>query len=347
MKVTVKTLARECSVSPGTVSRVLNNRTNVKEETRKKILSAIKRFKYDPIQNLPLVRNIKTGSIGLVTSNVNAVTPHPFDHRAIVSVQNNTTANGYHCILLSENDIVRKTRDEFHQGSRGIPCDGLVFFCPRLDWDNYLTVLKNWDIPVVVVRRDTQVPGIPVVTDNDYKGTLLALQHLYDLGHRVIARFAFAEHQSDTTFGRTRAYFDFLTQHGLKNDDRLTYFINREAQIPFADWLAAARSLNTTAIACAGDQFAVDCIKRLEALGVRVPQDVSVTGYDNDYTASIFSPSLTTVNIPVEELINMACRLLYDRINGVNLGRVYIELENTLVIRESTGIADCGLRTAD
>lgn len=291
MKITVKTIARECNVSPGTVSRVLNNRTNVKEETRRKILSTIKKLQYDPFKNLPLINNIKTRTLGLVLTYTSGDSIHPFDNRAIVTMQQSARRHGYNCLLLSEDEIMQKTQDDFHLGSRNIPCDGLVLFCPRTNWNSYLPVLRNWGIPCVLVRRTTDLGGIAMINDNDYAGELLALEHLYALGHRTIGIFGRGLEPGPQVNARYTAYLDFIVRQRLNQGAPLVYNLDRETASPFPQWFNQVKKHGITAFVTLTDDLAVDLIKRLKALGVRVPEDISVVGYDNDYTARISAPN--------------------------------------------------------
>ena len=336
MKITVKDIAKQCNVSPGTVSRVLNNRTNVKEDTRQKVLAAIRDLNYDPFKNLPLVNNIKTRTIGLVLPSVALDSSHPFDNRAILTVQAAATERHYNCMLLTEDYIIRKTGEEFHQGSRTIPCDGLIFFCPRLNWDQYLKAIRTWEIPAVLIRRRTKVNGIAMINDNDFRGIQLVMEHLVSLGHTAIGLYS-RDITRGYASGRPEGYKDFLFKHRMAHNPAFIYDDSQPARKPFTEWIQSALADRMTAVVCGDDMMAIDLIKQVQALGIKVPGDLAVTGYDNDYPAQYFMPGLTTVNIPVEEMNRMAIKLMDDYLQGINMEKVDIELENELVVRESSG----------
>ena len=343
MKLTIKDIARECKVSPAAISNALNNKGRLKEDTRKKILATIKKLKYDPYKNMPWVRKTSTKFIGFV---IPASKSDSFYNYAMARAKNAISEKGYNCIMYFDWEIARITTDELHKGRNNIPCDGLIFFCPYQNWDQSLQVLKSWDIPCTLIRRETRIKGVTMLSDNDSQGTLTAMQYLHQLGHRRIGLITVDPGIQNFLEARRRTYEEFMGRPGLENNAAWTFVFaqNRHAPV-FDDWLKNVMDAPSppTAFFCWDDDLAIRLIKSLARLGRRVPDDVAVVGYDNDYVGEQFHPALTTVNIPVTEMIEMACRIVFDELNGREGEKVLvekistIEFTNELVIRESCG----------
>jgi len=336
MKVTIKDIARECAVSVGTVSGVLHEKDNVKEATKQKVLNAIRRLKYDPLQNIPLARKVRTKTIGLVVPNVN-YSAHPLVSRTFGCIKEVTSSYGYNCMFFSESEIVRKTGEEFHQGSGSIPADGLIVFCPGQNWDRYLRVLKKWGIPAVLVRRRTKVKGVSMISDDDREAMKLILDHLTGLGHTRIGYVE--EGNSPQLKQRDQVYETYLKKAGLFWDTRLLFknvltSIFSDPREFINDYV---KKLKPTAIICSADRVAIEVIKALKGHGIRVPEDMAITGHDNNPPAQLFSPGITTVNMPVQEMCGMGVRILDDHFRGLNVETQDIKLKNELVVRESCG----------
>jgi DNA-binding LacI/PurR family transcriptional regulator len=334
MNITIRDIARKCKVSKSTVSRVLHDDENVKDDTRKKVLTAIDKLRYNPLQNFPLASQVSTKALGLVLpSDVDDTTP--FFHRAFTQFRKVTRENGYECTFYTTADLNKKINSNRMQEQQSINSNALIFFCPHGEWDTLLKELKERGIPCVLIRRQTKVPGIPVITDDDYEGGMLAYEYLYASGH---TRIAIAEGGGGQyMMGKTNAFTDFLVKHRLPDDKALRWDEVKQQEYSVEAWVhtLVGNDNKPTAIACCSDTVAIQVIKALKQEGFRVPEDMAVIGYDNDYTAELFSPGITTVNIPINEMVSQACKLAIDLINGEQVGNVEMKFKNQLVVRES------------
>jgi DNA-binding LacI/PurR family transcriptional regulator len=343
MKINIRDIARECNYSPAAVSNVLNNKGSLKEETRKKILATIKRLKYDPYQNMPWIKKSRTKLIGLVIPT--DIELDSFFSQALVKAKTMAGEKGYNCVVYYDGEIAKLTTDELHKGRNNIPCDGLVYFCPNKGWDRSLQVFKNWGIPCTLIRRKTQVNGVTMLNDNDQKGTVLALDHLLGLGHRRIGMITAEIGARDFVDERLWAYNEFIRQHGLAQNAAWTFMFNENRTAPvLGDWLKGlmVSPSRPTAFFCWDDNLAIELMKNLAELEYRVPEDMAVVGYDNDSIGEKIHPALTTVNVPVKEMVETACRIIFDELarDGQEkplAGQINIEFGNELVVRESCG----------
>ena len=336
MNITIRDIARKCKVSKSTVSRVLHDDAHVKEHTRKKVLDAIGKLQYNPYNNAPMAGQVTAKSLGLVLpSEVDDTTP--FFHRAISQFRKVVRGKGYECTFYTTADLAEKLNSNRMQELQSLKNNALVFFCPHGNWDVLLKGLKDRGIQCVLIRRQTTVPGIPVITDDDYEGGMLVYEHLFSVGHTRIA--AAEGSSSEYMLGKQKAFTAFLARHGLADDKALRWDEVQQPEISLEAWVRGlVHSDNKpTAIACCSDQMAIQVIKVLKQEGLSVPENMVVTGYDNDYTAGLFSPGITTVNIPVNEMISQACKLAIDLLNGEQVGNVEMKFNNELVIRESCG----------
>ena len=347
MAITVRDIAKESGVSPGTVSRVLNNRANVKEDTRKKILNVINKLQYNPLDNMPLAKRVQPTTIGLCIPYPDTISP--YYSRAIHSAMRNTNQNNYSCSLFSEFDFNNHSNNGEQGGvNKILSCDGLILFSIVREYGQYLKVLSQQAKPVVLVKRKSPFPDVPVIYDDDYAGSMLAMDHLHSLGHRNIGYIGVNGNENfkdrpgikEYSSKRMGAYDDFRKAHGLEFSSYL-FYLGAKPRGPddFKQGLAEImeRPENPTAFFCAGDFYAIETIKNLRQAGIRVPEDIAIVGYNNDYTAQIHSPGITTVNIPVEEMMDQAYKMIFKMIKGEALEVSEIKMNNKLIVRESCG----------
>lgn len=268
---------------------------------------------------------------------------HPYYNRAEQTVKKVTSEKGYDLLLYTEDEVIAKTGEHGELGRDNFKCDGLVVFSPLKDREAYLAVIADWGLPCVLVRRRTKAKDIISLYDDDGKGTTMALEHLYHLGHRIIG---YAGRWNSDPLGRMDAYCRFLKEKGLSDDERLVFNQQRFKGERFSirvnnlrTWLRdiLKSGLNPTAFFCYSDDIGVYMINSLMMLGKRIPQDVALVGYTDIEIAASARPPLTTVRIPVEEMCTQACQILTDPGRGRDIKDKEIEYPNELVIRDTCG----------
>jgi DNA-binding LacI/PurR family transcriptional regulator len=189
--------------------------------------------------------------------------------------------------------------------------------------------------------------------DNDYKGAWLAMEHLHQLGHRAIGYVCSRLRPGTGMLERKNGYAEYVRQNGLTSDERLQLVTTSPTDLEgLGPQLAElVRSpLHPTAFFCEDDERAMRLIRCFEQQGIRVPQDMAVVGYDNTQQGRDFSPALTSVDIPVNDMLDWACRVLFDQLAGNRPGTANIVLENKLVVRQSCGAQQstkCEVRTTN
>jgi DNA-binding LacI/PurR family transcriptional regulator len=337
MPATLRDIARKCKVSHVTVSRVVNNNGYVKEDTRKKIIETIKDFDYNPGKNSYATNHSKTRLLGLVCP-LGKNWPSPYYERARNAMNGYLQDKGYKGIMYNDEEMEKLTAEDTSVFRKHIHCDGLIFFSPRGNWEPCAKAVHSWGMPCVLVRRRAHGTGIPSITDNDHKGMRQLLDHLYGLGHRQLCYFS-----NGIKSDRYRAFEDFINEKSMASPGSGNYFnytlddqglINNFDSF-FTSWMQSYSKPGV--IVCEYDMIAMMVINELHKRGYKVPDNVAVTGYNDDYHPGLIYPALTTVHIPVEEMIKLACKVLLGFLDGTESAQVSIELENRLVVRESCG----------
>jgi LacI family transcriptional regulator len=345
--VTIRDVARASRVSRMTVSRVVHNNPHVRNETRQRVLSVINRLRYNPLQNIPFVQKVRRGTnaIGLVGPAAEISEESFFTNKAIISF--NTIAKVMHYAALQFSDVAlyAAVAGGYHEWQKKAQVDGLVFFCPRFDWEPTVKMLHAWGVPMVLVRRQTTLPGIPVIIDNDREGMRVALEHLYGLGHRRIALAGLRLLGREAGL-HLEVYQSFLSEKGLPYHPACAYDVAQGTGDRMREWQAGLMKHKqpVTAVLCLDDLIAVEVARMAAHLGMNVPRDLSVVAYDNTSICRLFNPSLTAVNVPVREMLQQAMEVLADIIEGKPVHKSVYRFRNELVVRESTSTS-CARRT--
>jgi LacI family transcriptional regulator len=209
-------------------------------------------------------------------------------------------------------------------------------------------VLQALPVPLVVISGHHRTPGVTNITVDNKKATFAALEHLVGLGHRQIAFFKGHRGSSDTEY-RWRGVLQAAAKLGIKVRPELTIQLQREVEnpgpsVPEEGYVTAQELLATgkrfTALFAFNDISAIGAVRAFRDAGLRVPEDVSVVGFDDIQAAAYLIPRLTTVRQPLRQMGEMAARQLLMRIsNGKGKVPQLISLAPELVVRESTGPA--------
>ncbi|MBC7228698.1 MAG: LacI family DNA-binding transcriptional regulator [Thermoflexales bacterium] len=311
---TIQDVARRAGVSRQTVSRVLNNKGEVRPETRERVLAAIEELNYRPNAVARSMVRGHTCTLGCIAPSLT-----DFTFASIIEgAQAEARRQGYFILTGSaptEREVESLLEEFLHR-----QVDGLMVFNPYADGRfRYLLPLIQNGVPVVYLGNTPRNEPVSSVRCDDRDGGFQATRYLLALGHTTIATIigpANEECVDDRLDGYRRA----LEENGLSVDDRL---------IVQGDWSAisgyrAARSLLETgipftAIFAQNDQMAIGAIRALREAGLQVPRDVSVIGFDDIPLASYFDPPLTTLRQPMTELGEHAARLLISAIREPGL----------------------------
>lgn len=271
----------------------------------------------------------KTMTIGYFLDNsIEAGLSSPYYSLFFHSIEKIATKHGYSLTYFSELDLdnANKTLSKL---------DGVIASCfPRIE--NTIQNLKN-DLPIVVIDNSSADKTIPSVIIDNFNAVVDSFDHLYSLGHRRIG-FMTGLEDSDVGKDRCAGYRQGLSKHSIDMDEALVFRGNYsfESGLKGAEYFSSLTEL-PTAIMCANDSMALGAIKKFSRLGIKVPEDISILGFDDIPLASQVVPALTTVSAPIKDISQIAFDLLDRLIKGENIENKHIALAAQIVVRNSCG----------
>jgi LacI family transcriptional regulator len=332
-RITISDVAREAGVSMMTVSRVLNNKAGVGQETRQTILDIIKKLGYRPSSVARGLATQRTGTIGLVMPDVS----NPFFPGIALGVEKVAFAEGYSVLLCNTGEDSQREMDVLELLAEKW-VDGLVLCSSRLDEEKLTAILPLYPAAVLINRQlinpeDPLAVGSVLIADKT--GGQMATRHLLSRGHKKIGYIA-GPGKSQSNQGRLEGYKSALAEAGLPAVSEYVHSCSPTVEGGFqagCNFLVAHPEV--TALFCYNDLIAVGVLQACTKLGRKVPTDLSVVGFDDIILAPLVTPSLTTCRVVSEELGELAARLLLDRIGGCSVDCEKKILQPELIIRAS------------
>jgi LacI family transcriptional regulator len=322
-------VALKARVSIATVSRVVNKSDHkVNPATRDKVLAAISELDYRPNALAKGLLMKKTMTIGIIIPDIS----NPYYAEIVRGIQDVADQEGY-AVTLHNTDSRREGIIRYIYLLREKSADGIIFSGGIINGHETLSILKELKERVVVIgRHDVDFPAVMV--DNT-DGAAQAVGHLLDIGHRRIG-FIGGPDGSTTALDRLTGFRDAMAKNGLTLAQSL---VKKGTWNPQSGHLLGTQLLKAkrrpTAIVAANDQMAFGVIKAARELGLTVPADLAVVGFDNIPLSSFFNPSLTTVEIPMHDLGAASARMLLNLISGKEIEKVKL-FKTKLLVRGST-----------
>jgi DNA-binding LacI/PurR family transcriptional regulator len=330
--VSLKTLAAYLNLDPTTVSVVLNQvpGRSIPEGTRERIRKAALKFNYQPSFLARSLRNRRTMTIGILVP---------------------VLADGYHAEVMTGigDSLLEEKYFYFIAHHRHRP--DLIEQYPRMlmsrGAEGLITIDTNLigklPLPVVAIAGHQRANGITSVVLDHHRAAELSLRHLYDLGHRTIAFMRGQPYSSDSG-ARWQGIVEVAKELGLVIRPELTIQLEKDLTSPELGYPVVkhllTRHRNFTAFLSFNDIAAIGCIRALHDVGLRVPQDVSVVGFDDIKEAAFQTPSLTTIRQPLHQMGALAVRSLLQQLRPTNnREHPQIAVAPELIVRESTGPA--------
>ena len=326
----IKDIARLASVSHSTVSRALQNSPLVNAETSEKIRRIARESGYRASAIARGLVTKRTRTIGLVVTTI----ADPFASEVVNGIEQAANDHGYSVFLAdSSADPVREQQVVQSFAERRV--DGIVVTSSRVG-ALYLPVLSEMRVPIVLVNNQHPGAFVHSVMIGNVEGSLAVANHLIELGHRRIAylgdQFGY---QSDAE--RFAGYRQALGHAGLPF--RPEFVVHGDGK-PEEAMQAMERLLALpeppTAVCCYNDMTALGAMRTIHLRGLRIPQDISVAGFDDLFLASYTQPRLTTVHQPMHKMGLLAMESLFRLMSGEE-SPIRIKVDAELVVRESTG----------
>jgi LacI family transcriptional regulator len=336
--VTIYEVAREAGVSTATVSRVINDRRHVRAATRERVEAAMRDLGYVANRQARGLAGGRSRVIGLL---VYELGPSYFN-QLIRGIDAATAQIGYDLMLYTTH--ARREMEAQHAAELASgPADGLIFVL-AVDIENYVDRLRRQQVPFVLLDQDRDILGSTVVTASNRRGAKDAIDHLIALGHRRIG-FITGTPGTSSAHERLAGYRDALFEADLPFDQALVVkgdFLELQGFRATQELLAL--DTRPTAIFTSADTAAFGAIRAVRAAGLRVPEDISIVGFDDIPEASLVAPPLTTVRQPLQEMGATAVRLLRRLMDEPEATPRRTELLTELVVRESSAPPQPGSR---
>jgi LacI family transcriptional regulator len=328
----MKQVAERAGVSISTVSHVINNTRAVSDEVRKRVLHIIDEMRYVPSAVARSLKNDKTNTIGVLVPN----SSNPYFAELVRWIEDAAFELGYHIILCNTHGDHKQTIYLRLLMEKRI--DGLVLVASGAD-DEQDLLLRHDDVPIIQLER--ALPGLDadLVLAGQEEGAWQATRHLIELGHRSIACVA---GPADLPRSRERVsgFLRAMREAGIAVPEANVLhgeFTSAGGHAAFGSLLARPR--RPTAVFVTSDLMAIGGLCAASSAGVRVPEELSVVGYDDIGAACYAAPPLTTVAAPKREMARRAIGQLIERIHGGREPLRNIALAASLVVRASTGPA--------
>lgn len=330
--ITLKAVAQYVGLTPGTVSAVLNNAPSARsipQETKNRIHAAAKQLNYRPNFFARTLRNKRTYTIGVIAEEIG----DSYGSAVISGIEQHLRKSGYFFLTVAHrHDTELLSRYSQMLSERGV--EGIITVDTK--------VQESPTLPTVAVAGHKKLKDVTnIVLDHD-RAAVLALNHLKSLNHEHIAFMKGSPLSSDSE-ERWASICRIAAQMGIKIDPALISQIDKEDPTPMLGYPLVkqllARRIPFTALFAYNDIAAIGAIRALQEEGLRVPQDVSVMGFDDIPGAAFHMPSLTTVRQPLARMGEVAAQSLLERIEGKKEFPSEIAIEPELVVRESTGPA--------
>jgi LacI family transcriptional regulator len=340
---TIADVARHAGTTTTTVSRVLNDSGYVRDTVRVRVLAAVDALRYVPNANARALKTKQSHTLGIVIGDL----LNPYSAALADAVQRVAMAKGYATFVASAvSDDVESEISVLEAFHRQRVAGLIVATLPTPASDRMLTRLADHRLPLLLVGRSLAHPRVDTVSANFRRGGLICTQHLIELGHRRIA-FIGARLTDAPRVNRLRGYLEALQQAGIAvREEYVLGHPNGNPSPRYSTHLAGYQAVQQllqlrprpTAVFARNDYTAVGALQALREAGLRVPEDLSLAGFDNIPLASVVSPALTTVSQPTEEEGRLAAEFLIARIERPqeDIARRELTLECNLIVRAST-----------
>ncbi len=327
--ISLKTLGEYLNLSPATISLVLNNAPGVRsipQETRDRVVEAAAKFDYRPSFYARSLRKRQSFSVGVLVPELS----DSYATQVLAGVEEFLIEEGYFYLTASH----RRKPDLIEEYPRLLmerSVEGFIVIDTILE--------KSLSLPVVVVAGHRKIEGVTNVVLDQKRAAELALRHLYQLGHRKIAFMRGGSHSSDAD---DRWSCLMAVARDLKLVIAPENSVQLELRVSTPELgFAPANELITrggdfTALVAFNDISAIGAIRAFMNHGYRVPEDISVVGFDDIQGAAFHNPSLTTIRQPLQQMGAVAARILLQRIRGQATFPDVVPIHPELVIREST-----------
>lgn len=332
-KATIRDVATAAGVSAATVSYVLNGKKKVSEETRNAVLEIIRQMEYVPDLNARGLSRKDTRLIGVVVPQTEPGSTlmfrNNFYSEILGSIEFHARQNGYH-VLISATDVT----EDYLKLIQERNLDGVIIIGTYQS--EFLSRLKELEVPVVLVDSYCKYDWFHAIRIDDEKASYMATKYVLDAGHRKIALVSGILHENGVMKKRFKGYQRALADYGISYSNKYLF----EGNVDYDSGVKIARQIaeqemDITAVVATADIFAIGLIKGFYEAGIRVPEDISVMGFDDLDIAAYLTPGLTTIKQQIVFKGERAVNLLVQNMEDPNMSKVEEILPVHLIERDS------------
>ncbi len=330
---TIKDVAQQAGVSTATVSHVINKNRYVSEATTRRVLHAMESLQYQPNALARSLRRKNTLTLALILPD----SANPFYAEVARGAEHAAYQEGYTVLFGSSEDNPDKEA-EYLRVFQEKQVDGIILLAAGTITATMTAMLQK-KLPLVIVDHHFEDLAANYVVADNFRGGFLAAEHLIQLGHRRIACIYGSSSKQGTASERFRGYLEALQAYDLPFDPNLTVSGDFTALAGYraGQTILALGSERPTAIFSCNDMMAIGAIGSICEAGLRVPEDVSIVGFDDISLSSYIFPPLTTVRQPKFEMGYLGAKILMEQIRaGEPVPEQLHVLPTELIIRKST-----------
>jgi LacI family transcriptional regulator len=331
-KITIMDVAALSGVSYGTVSRVINNDPHVKDETRVRVLAAMEQLGYTVNRQARSLAGGKSNVVGVLVPDLGT----GYIGEIMRGIDTELGNCGYDLMLFTTHRTAAKEASYVNNLAGGM-VDGLLLVLPRNPAD-YIGTLIARKFPFVLIDHQGTGKDCPAVGATNWQGGYQATEHLIAAGHSAIG-FITGTMDLGASIDRLEGYKAALRTHHIAYNPLLVH----EGTYEQTDGYSGALHLldlpePPTAIFASNDNMAMGVMDAVRSRGLRIPEDISIIGFDDIPQSALVRPALTTVRQPLEQMGRVATQLLLDLLNDPDKKINRIELPTELVVRNSVTI---------
>ncbi|HYU42175.1 MAG TPA: LacI family DNA-binding transcriptional regulator [Vicinamibacteria bacterium] len=334
-KPTITDVARRAGVSKSLVSLVMRGADHVSPGRRQAVTKAAAELGYRPNAMARSLVQRRTHLVGVMVSDLH----NPFFADVVAGIQEEAARTGYKVLVNSGNRAAAREADAMETLLQ-LRADGVILGSPVLDDD--VIARASLEVPIVLVGREARGPAVDSVTNDDRKGAEIAVEHCVALGHRRIAHIDGSKGAGAPD--RRRGYEAAMKRLSLGELVSVVSGTYTEEGGHRGCLVLLAQRPRPTAIFAANDLAAIGALNAIEESGLKVPDDVSLVGYDNTSLAALRHISLTTIHQPRIEMGQLALSTLLERVDQDREEPRRVVLSPSLVVRASTAPPREGVR---
>lgn len=323
---TMREIAKKSGVSVATVSRHINNKGYVGEETKNKIQQIIDKYNYAPNQVAQSLSNRSSKSIAVISPDMT----NPFFPELVGTIERNAREKGYSLTLFQQENL---NDEDFWKEFRNNYIDGFILVSSDMSMNN-LKYLKTLNIPFIKIDRAVPADENMSVSVDNFRGAKLAVNHLIEIGCKKIAHIS-GPKSIYTATERLMGYYEAIIDNQMESivfEGDFTHKSGKEQTLKLLDTIP-----DVDGIFYSNDLMAIGAIRVFNEKGIHLPRDIAIIGFDDIYINEMVAPTLSSIKQPIVEMATVATEKLINLINNDSNGpKEDLLLNVSLVEREST-----------